>query len=194
MRVLGVPRSAIISDVVSESGWKIRSRGQRRFSEVYVKLNARPVPSRHSLERTSCFGELIMTTSKPISLLPRPEIIYEIKEVMSLVGKLLLWYGRLIGSAITLDWNHTVASLMLPAHSRLDLCSRRWCSRQSSTLSVKNGTRGGMEGEVLGSRLTNNLIMELERTHNRGVGVGALQRCEPGAQGAGSPTGRVVTG
>lgn len=144
-----------------------------------------------------------MTTSKPISLLPRPEIIYEIKEVMSLVGKLLLWYGmacvqrsfihmrqneklggidqccilcgeknetmdhmffaclysftvwmniagRLIGSAITLDWNHTVASLMLPAHSRLDLCSRRWCSRQSSTLSVKNGTRGGME--VFGSR------------------------------------------
>ncbi|CAG7904429.1 unnamed protein product, partial [Brassica rapa] len=149
-RVLGVPRSAIISDVVSESGWKIRSRGQRRFSEVYVKLNARPVPSRHSLERTSCFGELIMTTSKPISLLPRPEIIYEIKEVMSLGGKLLLWYGRLIGSAITLDWNHTVASLMLPAHSRLDLCSRRWCSRQSSTLSVKNGTRGGME--VFGSR------------------------------------------
>lgn len=58
--------------------------------------------------------------------------------------------GRLIGSAITLDWNHTVASLMLPAHSRLDLCSRRWCSRQSSTLSVKNGTRGGME--VFGSR------------------------------------------
>ncbi|KAH0943316.1 hypothetical protein HID58_002953 [Brassica napus] len=40
-----------------------------------------------------------------------------------------------------------------------------------------------LKGEVLGSRLTNNLIMELERTHNRGVGVGALQRCEPGAHG-----------
>ncbi|KAF3569090.1 hypothetical protein DY000_02015947 [Brassica cretica] len=38
-------------------------------------------------------------------------------------------------------------------------------------------------GEVLGSRLTNNLIMELERTHNGGVGVGALQCCEPGAHG-----------
>ncbi|KAF3553859.1 hypothetical protein F2Q69_00014423 [Brassica cretica] len=33
-----------------------------------------------------------------------------------------------------------------------------------------------VKGEVLGSRLTNNLIMELERTHNGGVGVGALQR------------------
>ena len=43
-----------------------------------------------------------------------------------------------------------------------------------------------LKGEVLGSRLTNNLIMELERTHNGGVGVGALQRCEPGAHGAGS--------
>ena len=43
-----------------------------------------------------------------------------------------------------------------------------------------------LKGEVLGSKLTNNLIMELERTHNGGVGVGALQRCEPGAHGAGS--------
>lgn len=33
--------------------------------------------------------------------------------------------GRLIGSAITLDWNHTVASLMLPAHSRLDHVFKR---------------------------------------------------------------------
>ncbi|KAF2570827.1 hypothetical protein F2Q70_00000767 [Brassica cretica] len=41
-----------------------------------------------------------------------------------------------------------------------------------------------LKGEVMGSRLTNNLIMELERTHNGGVGVGALQRCEPGAHGA----------
>ncbi|CAF2196936.1 unnamed protein product [Brassica rapa subsp. narinosa] len=88
-----IGQSKLIFALLVESGWKIRSRGQRRFSEVYVKLNARPVPSRHSLERTSCFGELIMTTSKPISLLPRPEIIYEIKEVMSLGGKLLLWYG-----------------------------------------------------------------------------------------------------
>ena len=46
-----------------------------------------------------------------------------------------------------------------------------------------------LKGEVLGSRLTNNLIMELERTHNEGVGVGALQRCEPGAHGAGSSHG-----
>ncbi|KAF2541621.1 hypothetical protein F2Q68_00031947 [Brassica cretica] len=27
--------------------------------------------------------------------------------------------------------------------------------------------------------------MELERIHNGGVGVGALQRCEPGAHGVG---------
>ena len=46
-----------------------------------------------------------------------------------------------------------------------------------------------LKGEVLGSRLTNNLIMELMRTHNRGVGVGVLQRCEPGAHGAGSSHG-----
>ena len=46
-----------------------------------------------------------------------------------------------------------------------------------------------LKGEVLGSRLTNNLIMELEITHNGGVGVGALQRCEPGAHGAGSSHG-----
>ena len=46
-----------------------------------------------------------------------------------------------------------------------------------------------LKGEVLGSRLTNNLIMELEKTHNGGVGVGALQRCEPGAHGAGSSHG-----
>ncbi|WZZ83691.1 hypothetical protein YC2023_104263 [Brassica napus] len=44
-------------------------------------------------------------------------------------------------------------------------------------------------GEVMGSRLTNNLIMELERTHNGGVGFGALQRCEHGAHGAGSSHG-----
>ncbi|KAF3561699.1 hypothetical protein DY000_02015708 [Brassica cretica] len=40
-----------------------------------------------------------------------------------------------------------------------------------------------------GSRLTNNLIMEPERTHNGGVGVGALQRCELGANGPGSSHG-----
>ena len=40
-----------------------------------------------------------------------------------------------------------------------------------------------LKGEVLGSRnakRTNNLIMESEKTHNGGVGVGALQGCEPG--------------
>ncbi|KAF2541273.1 hypothetical protein F2Q68_00031948 [Brassica cretica] len=31
--------------------------------------------------------------------------------------------------------------------------------------------------------------MKLERTHNGGVGVGALQRCELGAHGAGSSHG-----
>ena len=39
-----------------------------------------------------------------------------------------------------------------------------------------------LKGEFLGSRnakCTNNLIIELEKTHNRGVGVGALQGCEP---------------
>ena len=46
-----------------------------------------------------------------------------------------------------------------------------------------------LKGEVLGSRLTNNLIMESERTHNGGVVVGALQHCEPGAHGAGSSHG-----
>ncbi|KAF3540609.1 hypothetical protein F2Q69_00018891 [Brassica cretica] len=51
-----------------------------------------------------------------------------------------------------------------------------------------------LKGEVLGSsnaKCTNNLIMESERTHNGGVGVGvgALQGCEPGAQGTGSSHG-----
>ena len=36
-----------------------------------------------------------------------------------------------------------------------------------------------LKGEDLGPSLTNNLIMESERTHNGEVGVGALQRCEP---------------
>ncbi|KAJ4866005.1 hypothetical protein Rs2_52478 [Raphanus sativus] len=40
-----------------------------------------------------------------------------------------------------------------------------------------------LKGEDLGSSLTNNLIMEIVRSHNRGVGVGALQRCEPGVHG-----------
>ena len=39
-----------------------------------------------------------------------------------------------------------------------------------------------LKGEVLGLKLTNNLIMESERTHNRGVGVGALQGCEPDSE------------
>ncbi|CAG7869673.1 unnamed protein product, partial [Brassica rapa] len=43
-----------------------------------------------------------------------------------------------------------------------------------------------LKGEVMGSRLTNNLIIELERTHNGGVGVGTLQRCELGAHRTGS--------
>ena len=46
-----------------------------------------------------------------------------------------------------------------------------------------------LKGEVLGSSLTNNLIMELERIHNGGVGVGALQRCESETHGAGSSHG-----
>ena len=32
------------------------------------------------------------------------------------------------------------------------------------------------------SPCTNNLIIESERTHNGGVGVGALQGCEPGSK------------
>ena len=42
-----------------------------------------------------------------------------------------------------------------------------------------------LKGEVMGSRCTNNLIMELVRTHKGGVGVDALQRCEPGVYGTG---------
>ncbi|XP_013624016.1 PREDICTED: uncharacterized protein LOC106329983 [Brassica oleracea var. oleracea] len=47
---LGVLRSATISDVVCESGWKIHTRGQRRFPKVYAKLNARQLPNQHSGE------------------------------------------------------------------------------------------------------------------------------------------------
>ena len=46
-----------------------------------------------------------------------------------------------------------------------------------------------LKGEVLDSRnvnRTNNLIMESDRTHNGGVGVGVLQGCEPRAHGTGS--------
>ena len=38
-----------------------------------------------------------------------------------------------------------------------------------------------LKGEVIGSRRTNNLIMELVKIHKEGVGVGALQRCELGS-------------
>ncbi|KAJ4894739.1 hypothetical protein Rs2_21533 [Raphanus sativus] len=38
-----------------------------------------------------------------------------------------------------------------------------------------------LKGEDMGSSLTNNLIMEIVRSHNGGVGVGALQRCELGS-------------
>ena len=39
-----------------------------------------------------------------------------------------------------------------------------------------------LKGEILGSILTNNLIMESEKTHNGGVGVSALQGCEPDSE------------
>ena len=39
-----------------------------------------------------------------------------------------------------------------------------------------------LKGEVMGSRLTNNLIMESERTHNGEVWVSALQGCEPDSE------------
>lgn len=42
-----------------------------------------------------------------------------------------------------------------------------------------------LKGEVLGSRSTNNLIIELVRTYKRAVGVGALQCCESGVYGTG---------
>ena len=47
-----------------------------------------------------------------------------------------------------------------------------------------------LKGEVLGSRRTNNLIMELVRTHNGGVGIDALQRCETGLMGRVGPRDR----
>jgi len=49
-----------------------------------------------------------------------------------------------------------------------------------------------LKGEVLGSsnvKRTNNLIMEWVRAHNGGVGVGALQSCEPGVHWTGSSHG-----
>ena len=42
-----------------------------------------------------------------------------------------------------------------------------------------------LKGEILGSsnaKRTNNLIIESERTHNGGVGVGDLQSCEPDSE------------
>lgn len=47
---LGVPRSATVSDVVGENGWKIRSRGQRRFPEIYATVAATIVPCQDSEE------------------------------------------------------------------------------------------------------------------------------------------------
>lgn len=50
-----------------------------------------------------------------------------------------------------------------------------------------------LKGEVMGSRRTNNLIMEFVRTHKGGFGVDALQGCEPEVYGPVGSTGRVVT-
>lgn len=43
IRYLGVARNATISNVLSEAGWNIRSRGQRRYPEVYAMIDAFPV-------------------------------------------------------------------------------------------------------------------------------------------------------
>ena len=50
---------------------------------------------------------------------------------------------------------------------------------------VGNGEGAGVTIGQLGSsnvECTNNLIMESKRTHNGGVGVGALQGCEPDSE------------
>lgn len=44
-RYLGVTRQATVADVVSETGWRIRSRGHQNFPEVYGKINAFPLPN-----------------------------------------------------------------------------------------------------------------------------------------------------
>ncbi|CAF1860574.1 unnamed protein product [Brassica napus] len=49
-----------------------------------------------------------------------------------------------------------------------------------------------LKSEVLGSRLTNNLIMELERTHNGGVGVVRCSTVNLEPTGQVVPTERVV--
>ena len=46
-----------------------------------------------------------------------------------------------------------------------------------------------VKGEVLGlnnAKRTNNIIMESEKTHNGGVRVGVLQKCEPGVPVSGT--------
>ena len=50
-----------------------------------------------------------------------------------------------------------------------------------------------LKGEVLGSRLTNNLIMELEKIHNRGLESVRCSAVSLGSKGQVVPTGRIVT-
>lgn len=42
---LGVARHASIADAADENGWKIRSRGNRRFPDIYEKIYAVPLPN-----------------------------------------------------------------------------------------------------------------------------------------------------
>ncbi|KAF3522087.1 hypothetical protein F2Q69_00050916 [Brassica cretica] len=70
-------------------------------------------------------------------------------------------------------------------------CAQDWDRAVTIAVQLVTACPVGMllKGEVLGSKLTSNLIMELKRTHNGGVGIGALQCCEPGTHGAGNSHG-----
>ncbi|KAJ4890422.1 Uncharacterized protein Rs2_30170 [Raphanus sativus] len=112
-----------------------------------------------------------------------------------LVGMLLK--GEDLGSSLT---NNLIMEIVrshnggvgVGALQRCELGSTgRWFRRTGCYIKVDfscdNPSRGtpihGPQGEDLGSSLTNNLIMEIVRSHNRGIGVGALQRCKPGVHG-----------
>ncbi|KAF3504286.1 hypothetical protein F2Q69_00043889 [Brassica cretica] len=100
----------------------------------------------------------------------------------------VLMSAEVQGNALELDPKRHHRWRSLPKSQAVIFSDIPHCSGIATQLVTACPVGMLLKGEVLGSRLTNNLIMELERTHNGGVGVGALQRCEPGAHGAGIKT------
>ncbi|KAF3568622.1 hypothetical protein DY000_02017495 [Brassica cretica] len=88
----------------------------------------------------------------------------------------VLMSAEVQGNALELDPKRHHRWRSLPKSQAVIFSDIPHCSGIATQLVTACPVGMLLKGEVLGSRLTNNLIMELERTYNGGVGVGALQR------------------